>query len=290
MTPIRVGDAEIRRTEEKRMAVALNRLVDEDFIAANLHWLAPNFYDPATGDFQLLFQTWTIRAEGKIIVVDPCNGNNRQRPLFPHFHELDTDFLVRFTAAGIDPDDVDYVFCTHLHCDHCGWSTQQRAGQWVPTFPNARYLFVRREYERWDPQRPGHDPIAYNVGVFEDSVQPIVEAGLADLTADTHDISPALRIEPAYGHTRGHSLLRLASAGAEALFVGDTFHHPVQFLRPEVTLGGCDDLRQAIATRIELIARAANSGALLIPAHFQAPHVGHIRKAAGGYRFEALRG
>jgi glyoxylase-like metal-dependent hydrolase (beta-lactamase superfamily II) len=102
----------------------------------------------------------------------------------------------KMTDGSIRPEDVDYVFCTHLHHDHCGWSTQLRDGRFVPTFPKARYLYVRREYERWDTRRPDHKPVDYNVGVFERSVLPIVEAGLADLVIDTHRLSSSVSIEP----------------------------------------------------------------------------------------------
>lgn len=119
------------------------------------------------------------------------------------------------------PEDVDVVFCTHLHCDHCGWNTRSQAGRWVPTFPNARYVLVRKEIDRWDPKVVGRleDP-EYNRQVFAESIEPILAAELADIVEALHRLSPALTIESAPGHTPGHATLRLESAGAIAYFYG----------------------------------------------------------------------
>lgn len=289
MTSIPLGNALIQRVEEKTMAYPIEVIApEEDFVKANERWLIPNFLDPVERSFDFTLQSWLVQIDDKIIVIDPCNGNGRERPVFPFFNHLDTPYLERFEATGIRPEDVDIVFCTHLHCDHCGWNTKMSNGRWVPTFPNARYLFVKREFERWDPKRPDHEVVDYNVGVFEDSVLPIIEAGLADLVTDTHTVTPNITIEPAYGHTYGHSILRIVTGDKQALFTGDVFHHPLQTLRPECHLPGCDDLESAIATRYAIRERCALTGALILPAHFSAPHAGYVEHLDGKYFFKAL--
>jgi glyoxylase-like metal-dependent hydrolase (beta-lactamase superfamily II) len=283
-----LGEAEILRVEEFSQALPLAALgADPALVDAHRSWLEPNFLNAADATFSLVFQCWVVRLDGRVIVIDPCNGNGRERPILTQFHQLDTPFIERFEAAGVQPERVDYVFCTHLHCDHCGWNTRLRDGRWVPTFPNARYLFVRREVERWDPRNNDPQAIGFNVGVFEDSVLPVIEAGLADLVDDHHRIAPALAIEPAYGHTAGHSILRLATEGGELFFTGDAFHHPLQIIDPSLHMtGDSDDLAAAIATRERLRALIADRDALMLPAHFQAPHGGRIqRRDDGGYRF-----
>jgi glyoxylase-like metal-dependent hydrolase (beta-lactamase superfamily II) len=281
-----VGDAEILRVEEQSRPVSLDLLnPDAELVAANMHWLAPAFVDAEAQTFSLVFQTWIVRLDGMTIVVDPCNGNGRDR-LMPHFHQLDTPFLEHLETI-VRVDEVDVVFCTHLHCDHCGWNTRLRDGRWTPTFPNARYVFVRREAERWDPRRAGHLPVDYNVGVYEDSVLPVIEAGLAELVGDHHTISPVLRVEPAYGHTSGHSMLVLTTSDGEVVFTGDTFHHPLQVLDPRLHLQGCDDLAAAIETRRRVREMLAERNALMVPAHFSAPHAGRVVLEAGRYGFVA---
>ena len=194
----------------------------------------------------------------------------------------------RFNATGVRPEEVDYVFCTHMHHDHCGWNTQLRGGRYVPTFPNARYLFLRREYERWDPNGANYQAVDYNEGVYQRSILPVVEAGLADLVMERHRILPGLNIEPAPGHTIGHAMLHLVSQAEEAYFSGDVFHHPLQLTDPSIQFGDCDDLAQAIATRQRLIALGLEREALIIPAHLPFPHAGRVSQINGAIMFEAM--
>lgn len=79
--------------------------------------------------------------------MDPCNGNGRKRGS-PYFDDRDLPYLERLAAIGAPADTIDVVFCIHLHNDHCGWNTMLVDGRWVPTFPNAVYLFVDTEYRR----------------------------------------------------------------------------------------------------------------------------------------------
>jgi glyoxylase-like metal-dependent hydrolase (beta-lactamase superfamily II) len=262
---------------------------DPELLAAHRDWLAPRFMNEDGATFPLMFQTWIVRAQGLNIVVDPCNGNGRTRPLMPFFHQLDTPFIERFAATGTRPEDVDIVFCTHLHCDHCGWNTQLRGGRWTPTFPNARYLFVRREVERWDPASNYPRLVEYNVGVFEECVQPVIDAGLAELVADHHELRPGMSISPAYGHTAGHSVLSLDMDKSKVYFTGDAFHHPLQVLDPRLHLGDdYDDAFAAIESRRRLLGVLVEEEAVMVPAHFPAPHGGRVERRKEGLRFVPL--
>lgn len=279
---ISVGDARIASVLE----LALERRpisslgADPALIEANRHWLAPYFLEE--GDtWSLRFQSWVVEIDGKIIVIDPCNGNGRPH-IVSAFSMLDIPFLERFEATGIRPDEVDYVFCTHLHHDHCGWNTQLRGGRWVPTFSNARYVFTRREYERWNPNGVNFRYVDYNEGVYERSIQPIVDAGLADLVMAPHQLTESLNIHSAAGHTLGHAMLHLRSQHEEAYFTGDCFHHPLQLTQPELQFGDADNLELAIATRKQLILSGLASDALIIPAHLPFPYAGKIRSSEEG--------
>lgn len=288
MSLFTVGDAAISSALElslDRRPIAYLE-ADPALIEANRFWLEPHFLE-AGDTWSLVFQCWIVRVDDKIVVVDPCTGNGRPH-MMPMFDMLDAPFLERFRATGTDPNDVDYVFCTHMHHDHCGWNTQLHDGRWVPTFPNARYIFMRREYERWDPNGANYQAVDYNEGVFERSIQPIVEAGLADLIMDRHQLTPSLAIEPAQGHTLGHAMMRLHSGAEEAFFTGDCFHHPLQLTDCELQFGPADDLAQAIATRRRLVTLGMERDALIIPAHLPTPHAGRVRtKQDGGIMFQA---
>ena len=285
---IKVGDAEIRRVEELSIPNPIAYVTrDEALITENRHWLSPQFLD-ANGRWKLTFQSWLLCTDGKVVLIDPCTGNGRPNLIHHPFHMLNTRYMERFCATGIRPEDVNYVFCTHLHYDHCGWNTQLCDGRYVATFPNARYIFVRREYERWDPKRPDHRLLDYNEGTFERSVLPIIEAGVAELVDDRHRLLPSLSIEPAPGHTTAHSMLHLVSKGEEAYFTADIFHHPLQLVRPEIQFGDADDLEQAIETRRRVVNLCLERDALIIPAHLPTPHAGKVRRQNDAVSFEAL--
>ena len=247
----------------------------------------PNFFDRNSGQLISSIQSWLIRLNGKIILVDTCSGNGKVRalPLFQRFHMLDLPFLDNLARAGVQPEDVDLVFVTHLHVDHVGWNTRREGERWVPTFPNARYLFGRAEYEHWTS---GHGSALFpaNVAVIEDSVLPIVEAGLADFVDPGDEILPGLKVEAAPGHTT--TQLNLTYAGPDGGFVcsADVFHQPIQIYAPELNSCFCEDAEAARRTRRALLERLASTGDLLLPIHFGPPHAGYVRREADGYGFE----
>ena len=286
---MQAGAARVDRVEEQQLAIPIAAFTDDaELLATRIAPLPDGFLDPEAGTFQFCFQSWVIQVDGLIVLVDPCNGNGRTRPGMPLFDDLDTPYLERLVAVGAPADAIDVVFCTHLHHDHCGWNTQRTGGRWVPTFPNAEYVFVDAEYARWDPHSPVRHPNDFTPSVFDESVRPVVDAGQARMVSLPYAISPSLSVEPAAGHTVGHALLRLESEGVRADFVGDVVHHPVQVFRPELHLPGCDDLAMAIATRRAVFRRASDEGALLFPAHFAEPH--HGRVAVDGEEFVFLPG
>ena len=286
MPPVRIGMAEIRQVAEIGFKMPISLLTkDQALLDANKHWLCPTFLD-ADGNWDMIVQSWIVIVDGRVILVDPCTGDGRSNPALPMQHMLDTPYIERFAASGLRPEDVDFVFCTHLHGDHCGWNTVLRNGRYVPTFPNARYVMVHREFDRWDTRRADHRPVEVNAGVFENSVLPVLEAGLVDIVEDTHHLCHSVVVEPAYGHTAGHSMLSLTSRGHEALFVGDAFHHALEVKHPDLDMGACEDFATGLATRRRIIQRCIDHEALFVPGHFPAPHLGWIKSTGGGTVFE----
>ena len=258
-------------------------LRDED-IARNAGWLAPRFLNPADNTVDIHIQSWLLRTKHHTILVDSCVGNHKERH-FPPFNMRNSPYLENLKAAGASPEDIDFVFCTHLHSDHVGWNTRLENGRWVPTFPNARYLFSRGDYEGLDPRRrpPGHEDDANEA--FYDSVLPVVEAGQADIVAGAHVITDGLTIAPAPGHSPGHNMLRVESGDASGLFIGDAMHHPIQIAAPECNSFACMDPVAARNTRRAILEECCDCNRLLAPGHFAAPHVGRVSRAAGGYTF-----
>ncbi|WP_191298621.1 MBL fold metallo-hydrolase [Lentzea cavernae] len=247
-------------------------------------WLAPEFLDRATGTVHAAIQTWLLRSEGRNILVDTGVGNHKERPYSPVWSHLDTDFLGNLARAGVRPEDVDVVVNTHLHVDHVGWNTRLDGRAWVPTFPNATYLMPKEDFDFWNPANNRPALLGRgNQNVFEDSVAPVHQAGLALLWEDGHQIDANLRLEPAPGHTPGSSVLTLTSGSDRAVFVGDMVHSPVQVFEPDANSCFCEDPGQARATRRRVLGEAADTGALVFPAHF--PSGGAVEISRDANRF-----
>ncbi|WP_030903589.1 MBL fold metallo-hydrolase [Streptomyces sp. NRRL F-5126] len=256
--------------------------------------LVPDFWDPRDDAYLCAVQSWIIRSEGRVIVVDTGAGNDRDRPQVPPFDHLSTPFLDNLARAGVRPEDVDVVVNTHVHYDHVGWNTRLDDGAWVPTFPRATYLIPRVDREYFDPANEHLRPAARsdadrlrregNRLVFADSVQPILDSGRAVLWEDRHRIDADLELRAAPGHTPGSSALWLRSGTERAVFVGDMLHSPVQLWTPHANSCFCEDPRQSRETRRRVLAEAADTRALVLPAHF--PGRGAARVKHEGDRFE----
>jgi glyoxylase-like metal-dependent hydrolase (beta-lactamase superfamily II) len=251
--------------------------LDRDVIQRYREWLVPTFYSPQEDRLISSIHSWVIRTGRHTILLDSCAGNHKERPWNPRFHQLDTPYLARLAEAGVAPEDVDIVLCTHLHSDHIGWNTRLVDGRWVPTFPNARYLFSRIENDYWRLGSPRalRDPA--RAIAYQDSVLPVVVSGQATLLDGIHAIDDGLLVEPAPGHTPGHVVLKLdAAQGRRALFCGDVIHHPIQLYYPDWNSAYCELAEEARATRRSVLAYCADEPALLFPTHFAAPYVAGI--------------
>ena len=129
--------------------------------AEHREWMEPHALDPVSGNLVLTIQAFLVRTRHHTILVDTCVGDHKSRPHRPFWHlQQFNTFLPRLAAAGVKPEDVDYVMCTHLHGDHVGWNTQLRDGRWVPTFPKAKYVFAQKEWDSWEALHSSHPAAA----------------------------------------------------------------------------------------------------------------------------------
>ncbi|HVS64209.1 MAG TPA: MBL fold metallo-hydrolase [Thermoanaerobaculia bacterium] len=244
-------------------------------------WLEPHFLAEKRGLIQMAIQSFVVESEGAKIVVDTCVGNDKARSM-EFWNLLDLPFLERMSDAGHPPESIDRVLCTHLHVDHVGWNTRLEDGRWLPTFPNARYLFGRLEWEHWEAVDAGRR--REHLG---DSVWPIVDRGLHDLVESDHRVTSEIRLEPSPGHTPGHVSVRISSRGEEAVITGDLMHHPVQCAHPEWACVADSDPEQARATRRSFLERYSDSPVLVIGTHFATPSVGKVVRDGDRWRFHA---
>jgi glyoxylase-like metal-dependent hydrolase (beta-lactamase superfamily II) len=135
---------------------------DPDAGLRHLAELDPEVFDPVSGRLVITYQTYVVRTPQHTILVDTCTGEDKGYA--PPMDFPKQPWLDGFRDAGLKFDDIDYVFCTHLHIDHCGWNTVLRNGRWVPTFPNAKYMFHKREYAAWEEATKRGDTPPGNAG------------------------------------------------------------------------------------------------------------------------------
>jgi len=258
---------------------------DQAVLDEHRGWMIPGCLDEAGGRFVSSIHSWVVRTHLHTVLVDTCVGNHKHRPSLPRFHELRLPFLDRLAAVGVVPEAVDYVLCTHLHADHCGWNTKLVDGRWVPTFPNARYVFSKAEQSHWSGSA-GHD--GFNAGVYTDSVLPVIEAGQALVIDGEGEIEDGVTLHPTPGHTAGHMAIRLRSNGEEALFSGDIMHQPIQIYHPDWNSRFCEQAEAARASRRWVLDHAAERRAILFSSHFALSSAGRVDRHGDRFSWRFL--
>ncbi len=244
--------------------------------------LKPHAMHPDTGQLLLPCQSYIVRTSHHTILIDSCIGNHKERTNRPAWHQkTDNDYMLALSANGLAPEDIDYVMCTHLHGDHVGWNTRLVDGHWVPTFPNARYIFSEKEVDSW--QNQGHEK--FSDAPLVDSVLPVIAAGQADLVASDFALDDEVWLEPTPGHTPDHFAVRLSSGSENAVMIGDMMHTPAQCRHPGWVAWPDWDPEQAIATRRGFMEKHADTDMLVCTAHFPLPSAGQIVSDGDAFRF-----
>jgi glyoxylase-like metal-dependent hydrolase (beta-lactamase superfamily II) len=283
-----VGDVVITRvTEQVLSAVPSHYLFpqwDDAFAREQASWLGETHMSADRENLALSVHTWLVQTGEHTILIDTASGNGKQRPLNPLFHDLNLPYLDNLMRMGVAPADIDFVLITHQHVDHVGWNTVKKDGRWVPTFPNAEYVFSRAEYDFYANPANVDTP---SVGVFEDSVKPVVDAGLVRFIEDDDEggkrILPGFTFHRTKGHSFDHRSISLRSKGQVALFTGDVVHHPIQIATPQWNSVFCEFPDEAVTSRRWALDFTAEHGALFCSSHFSGTSAGRVAKHAQAY-------
>ena len=259
--------------------------LSKETLDENLSWLAPGGYDKSTGNVVLCFQSYVVKTPHHNILVDACIGNNKTFEHRPSWNKkTDSNWMNALKAAGLGPEDIDFVMCTHLHGDHVGWNTKLENGRWVPTFPKARYLFSKKEYEYWSGATDSPMPM----DPMNESVLPIIEAKKADLVTSDHELNDHIRLMPTPGHTPDHFAVCAGKGHDQAVFTGDLIHSPLQARYPDLIMRVDTDRDQGCATRRKFFERYCDTDTLCCTMHFPSPSVGYIKRWDGGFKLDYL--
>jgi glyoxylase-like metal-dependent hydrolase (beta-lactamase superfamily II) len=298
----RVGDATIIKIPELSLGASGPSFfypgqVDVPSAVEETRKLWPGSVDRQTGLLRQSIHAWLVRTPTRVILVDTGAGNDKDRPNVPNLNHRNEPFLDRLKAAGVHPEEVDLVLLTHLHVDHVGWNTKKVDGRWVPTFPNARYVFSGRERAYLAALSAGdgsdaviraeaklgampHPPLrGIYEGVYEDSVRPVIDAGLAkEVVVGGTEAVEGFSFLRSPGHSIDHACIRFNSRGEQALFWGDVMHHPLQFVRPDWNSVFCEFPEAARKSRRWAMNHAAETNALGFTTHFAESSVGRVSR------------
>lgn len=281
-----IGDVEIHQIVELENA---GKIIQEGIREAtaenikNISWLYPYFADK-DGNLKAQITSFLIKSNGKNILIDTCNGNDKVRTDLVEWSNFHTNYLEKLRKTGVSETEIDVVLSTHLHCDHVGWNTKLENGKWIPTFPNATYLFVKEEYDYW-VTKPEKE-VADDKDAFDDSVKPIIDAGLAEFVPSDYKIDNNISLVSTSGHTPGHVSIMIESKNSKALLSGDFMHHPCQFAYPEWTIEYDTYPEKAVESRKKMLSKIADTNTLLIGAHFSGPVAGKVKRNKNSYIFE----
>jgi glyoxylase-like metal-dependent hydrolase (beta-lactamase superfamily II) len=223
--------------------------------------------------------SFLVNTGDKLVMID-CGGAKMLGPTAGRMPAA-------LAQLGIDPGQVDEVYITHMHGDHLHGAVTPEGAK---LFPNAVLRIAKPDVDYWaNPQVEAAAPenqkgrfVAAKraVAAYGDRLQPF-ELG-AELT-------PGIRSVAAVGHTPGHSCYLVSSGSAQLLLLGDTLHvAPVQFPRPEITVGFDYNQDGARARRKELFDMAVKENMLIGAVHLPFPGIGRLRTRDSGYAYEPL--
>jgi glyoxylase-like metal-dependent hydrolase (beta-lactamase superfamily II) len=289
MRTLKIGDVTITSIIERdgpwRRPEDMFPAYDPELGRRHIAELDPSLFDVASGRMVITYQTYVVRTPKHTILVDTCTGEDKgyAGPMdFPKKPWLDG-----FHSAGLDFDRIDYVFCTHLHIDHCGWNTVLRDGRWVPTFPNAKYIFHKREYAAWEQATQDGATPPGNVWRF--NCEPVVAAGQALLVDDDYALDDTLWLTPTPGHSPCHCCVNIRSGGQQAVIVGDLMHHALQCREPDWSTIFDWDPAQAALSRRRFLDATAGTDRIVLPIHFPHPTAGRIDADGERFRYRFVR-
>jgi glyoxylase-like metal-dependent hydrolase (beta-lactamase superfamily II) len=282
-TSYRVGDVTVTRIEERTVTSSASGLLpdwDPAFVDPDQDGLVPDHMDSGREKLTVSIHAWLVRIGKHTIMVDTGIGNGKTRAS-RLFNQLDTPFLARLAAAGVQPEDVTHVLLTHIHTDHVAWNTRLIDGRWIPTFPNARYFVPRLGYDYFNAREGRTKP---NYDMFEDSVLPVIATGQAVMVeANGGEVLDGFSYHPTPGHSVDHNSILLRSCGEAAMFGGDVMHHPIQLRRPEWNSVFCAAAEQARDSRRWALEQASRRRALYFSSHFAGTSAGTWTRSGDGF-------
>ena len=194
--------------------------------------------------------------------------------------------LAHLQAAGLTAADIDTVLITHYHGDHIN-GLRNKAGELV--FPKAKIMVPEPEHAFWmDEARAAAAPAGMK-GAFDTARRTCGGLGADRLVSfkPGDEVVPGIRSVAAFGHTPGHTLFELQSAGQRFAYIGDLTNVPALFARnPDWAVTFDMDAEKARLVRRETFARLIAGNVLVGGFHFPFPAFGRMAASGNGFAFQ----
>ena len=229
---------------------------------------------------QLYYGCFALRSQGQVVLVDtgigpgphPTRGNRRG------------DLLNQLMLQGVNPEDVSIVVHTHLHFDHIGWNVTQEGGQPRATFPRARYLVPKADWEHFTVPS-----VLETAPYVRDCVVPLEGLGVMELIEGEHAVTPEISTVPTPGHTPGHVNVIISSQGQKGAVVGDVLHSKVQIQEPGWCSRADIDKELGLRSREAMLERFEREGFIVASGHFKPDeHFGRVVRLEGRRYWQVL--
>ena len=271
--------------------------IDPAIFEKNIDWMKP-FYEPASQMILLSMHSYLIRTPTMNILIDTCIGNDKSRtgqgPIYKknknilsHWNNRKSNYIQNLESLGVSLESIDIVMCTHLHADHVGWNTKLSEDRWVPTFPNASYLFSPEDLRSM--QKDSKSPYdEYTKLVYQDSVLPVIESGQAVMIDDSTDLGKEINLVKTPGHSPGHYCVEINTKRKNGILTGDVLHNPIQVDCPAVSTVFCDDKDLSNETRKTLVDNLTDTNIIVLAAHFSGTTAGIIESDNNSRRFDLI--
>ena len=206
-----------------------------------------------------------IRSQGRIILTDSGIGTATNNPgTIALFGGIEGSLLQKLQDEGLQPEDIDVVFFTHLHPDHVGWNLGKGGSSKTATFPTARYVAHQAD---WDLFKSPRDQEMFGFTYFEETLAPLENQGMIDLLTGEKALTSEVTAISTPGHTPGSMSLAIVSGGQRALVLGDVFHNPAQVSETDWVFSFDADADQAVQTRKTMLNRAEAEDATIAICH-----------------------
>ncbi|MCG3776063.1 MAG: N-acyl homoserine lactonase AiiA [Nitrospira sp.] len=198
----------------------------------------------------------------------------------------DGHLLDALKAIDVTPEMIDFVLPTHLHADHMGWNTRPSEKGPVPTFPNARYLFQKEDWDHFTAPAFLNDPAPRNpsqAAMIRNAVLPLEHTGLMEIIGPEYKVTDEVTLLHTPGHTPGSITVLVQSRDQAALLIGDAAHHPAELTEPDWSPVADIDPSLSARSRRAIVDEARKRNAHIGGSHFPegAPFFGRIQEIEG---------